>query len=109
MSDENHRMSRRTAVGLLAAAAAMAVGDTGIAAAPPASTAISGNSPGRLKQSFCRWPYARTPLSEVCRRAKEIGFSGIDLLYPEEWAAAREAGLTVSVGYATHREKFLAT
>jgi hydroxypyruvate isomerase len=100
MSDENHRINRRTAVGLLAAA---------VAAAPLTSAANGGNAPGRLKQSFCRWPYARTPLPEVCRRAKEIGFSGIDLLYPEEWPVARDAGLTVSMGYASHREKFIAT
>jgi hydroxypyruvate isomerase len=100
MSDENHRINRRTAVGLLAAA---------VAAAPLTSAANGGSVSGRLKQSFCRWPYARTPLPEVCRRAKEIGFSGIDLLYPEEWPVARDAGLTVSMGYASHREKFIAT
>jgi hydroxypyruvate isomerase len=101
MSDENHRINRRTAVGLLAAA---------VAAAPLTSAANGGSAPGgRLNQSFCRWPYARSPLPEVCRRAKEIGFSGIDLLYPEEWPVARDAGLTVSMGYASHREKFIAT
>jgi hydroxypyruvate isomerase len=109
MSDINHRMSRRTAIGLLAAAAGVVAGAQRAGAAPLTSAANSANSPGRLKQSFCRWPYARTPLAEVCRRGKEIGFSGIDLLYPDEWPVAREAGLTVSMGYATHREKFIAT
>jgi hydroxypyruvate isomerase len=109
MSDKNYRISRRAAVGLFAAAAGVVATDTSIGAAPLTSAASSANSPGRLKQSFCRWPYARTPLAEVCRRGKEIGFSGIDLLYPEEWPVAREAGLTVSMGYATHREKFIAT
>jgi len=115
MSDSNDRVSRRAAVGLLAAVAGFVATDKGIGAAPLTGAALSTNSsdapqsPGRLKQSFCRWPYARTPLAEVCRRGKEIGFSGIDLLYPEEWAVAREAGLVVSMGYATHREKFIAT
>jgi hydroxypyruvate isomerase len=99
MSDNNHRISRRTAVGLLVAAGTL----------PLSGAAIGANAPGRLKQSFCRWPYARTPLAEVCSRARQIGFSGIDLLYPEEWPVARQAGLTVSMGYATHREKFIAT
>ena len=109
MSENNHRISRRTAVGLLTAAAGVVAGDKRAAAAPPTGTAKSAGPAGRLKQSFCRWPYARTPLPEVCRRAKEIGFSGIDLLYPEEWPVAREAGLTVSMGYATRRETFIAT
>jgi hydroxypyruvate isomerase len=99
MFENNLRVSRRTALGLLAGAA-------GVIAYNPR---LGAQSHGRLKQSFCRWPYAQTPLPEVCRRAKEIGFSGIDLLYPEEWPAAREAGLTVSMGYATHRQKFIAT
>jgi hydroxypyruvate isomerase len=109
MSDNKYRISRRAAVGLLAATAGLAAGGKWAPAAPAAPAATGANSPGRLKQSFCRWPYARTPLPEVCRRGKEIGFSGIDLLYPEEWTLAREAGLTVSMGYATHREKFIAT
>ena len=109
MSHNSHRISRRTAVGLLAAAAGVVAGEKRSGAAAVTGAANGARSAGRLKQSFCRWPYARTPLPEVCRRAKQIGFLGIDLLYPEEWPVARAAGLTVSMGYATHREKFIAT
>ena len=98
--DSFNRISRRTALGALAIAA-------GAIAAPLRTVAALSSS--RLKQSFCRWPYARTPLPELCRRAKQIGFAGIDLLYPEEWPVAQDAGLTVSMGYATRREKFIAT
>ncbi|MGZ6018519.1 MAG: hydroxypyruvate isomerase family protein [Phenylobacterium sp.] len=38
---------------------------------------------------------------------KAIGFQGIDLLYPDEWEAARAAGLTVSMGYASRRKAFI--
>jgi hydroxypyruvate isomerase len=38
-----------------------------------------------------------------------MGFLGIDLLYAEEWPVARDAGLTVTMGYASHREKFIQT
>lgn len=95
-----HRISRRTALGALAIAA-------GAIAAPLRTVAALPSA--RLKQSFCRWPYARTPLPELCRRAKQIGFAGIDLLYPEEWPVAQDAGLVVSMGYASRREKFIAT
>ena len=95
-----NRISRRTALGALAIAA-------GAIAAP--LRAAAGEPATRLKQSFCRWPYARTPLPELCGRAKQIGFAGIDLLYPEEWPVAHDAGLVVSMGYASRREKFIAT
>jgi hydroxypyruvate isomerase len=100
------RISRRTALMTLASAAgAIAVPARAAATPTPSIKQVSG----RLKQSFCRWPYARTPLPEVCRHAKQIGFAAIDLLYPEEWPVARDADLTVSMGYASRREKFIAT
>ena len=78
------------------------------AAAGPAigSQAAPAMGAGRLKQSVCRWTL-RDPLPEVCARLKTMGFQGIDLLYPEEWATARAAGLTVSMGYASHRKAFI--
>jgi hydroxypyruvate isomerase len=99
-------ISRRTALVTLASAAG-AIAAPAHAALPP--TPPRNSRSGRLKQSFCRWPYARTPLPEVCRRAKQIGFAAIDLLYPEEWPVARDADLTVSMGYASRRERFIAT
>jgi hydroxypyruvate isomerase len=101
MPDAFHPMSRRTALSALAAmAGVVATGGLHATAAPAA---------GRLKQSVCRWPYGRTPLPDFCRRLRQIGFSGVDLLYPEEWSIARDAGMTVSMGYASRREKFIAT
>jgi len=66
-------------------------------------------STGRLKQSVCRWAYGSTPLPDFCRRIKEMGFSAIDLLFVEEWPIVRDAGLTVSMGYPSRRDKFIAT
>ena len=118
MPNQDQRITRRTALAALAAGGVVAgavVAGSAVATAarpspaPPLASTGATNSPGRLKQSFCRWPYARTPLAEVCRRAKQIGFPAIDLLYPEEWPVARDAGLTVSMGYASRREKFIAT
>jgi hydroxypyruvate isomerase len=99
MPDKSHRFSRRAALGSLAAAAGL------LATGPAGSKATAG----RLKQSFCRWPYERTALPELCRRARQIGFGAIDLLFPDEWQVARDAGLIVSMGYASRRDKFIAT
>jgi hydroxypyruvate isomerase len=64
---------------------------------------------GRLKQSVCRWPYRAVELPELCRRVRQMGFLGIDLLYADEWQIAQDAGLTVSMGYPTRRDKFIET
>ena len=95
---------RRTALtgiagGLLAAALPVSRDAEAAAAAPP----------GRLKQSVCRWPYHAVDLPELCRRLKRMGFVGIDLLHVDEWQIAHDAGLTVSMGYPTRREKFIET
>jgi len=64
---------------------------------------------GRLKQSIARWTAKDVALPELCRRAKAIGFDGIDLLYPDEWQIARDAGMTCSMGYASRRQAFIQT
>ena len=53
---------------------------------------------GRLKQSVCRWCYAKIPLPDFCRAVADIGLTAIDLLTEAEWPVAREHGLTCSMG-----------
>jgi len=53
---------------------------------------------GRLKQSVCRWCYAKIPLPEFCRAVADLGLTAIDLLTPAEWDTAREYGLNCSMG-----------
>jgi hydroxypyruvate isomerase len=62
---------------------------------------------GRLKQSVCHGPYHTVKLEELCPRLKRMGLAGIDLLYQDEWPIARDAGLTVSMGYASHRDNLI--
>src|SRR5258708_3353943 len=98
-------MSRRKF--LLRSAGVGTIAAAGVLADPIRSR--SAPPSGRLKQSVCRWPYSRMPLPDFCRRTRQIGFAAIDLLYPDEWSAAADAGLVVSMGYASRREKFIAT
>ena len=85
------RISRRR---LLAHAAAITVaGSAAVAAAPQ-----GGATTGRLKQSVCRWCYAKIPLREFCQSVAQMGLTAIDLLTPDEWPVAREFGLTCSMG-----------
>ena len=53
---------------------------------------------GRLKQSVCRWCYAKIPLADFCRGVAELGLTAIDLLQPAEWEVAKAHGLTPSMG-----------
>ena len=94
-------MTRRTVLAALGATAGI------YALSAAGANAVA--STGRLKQSVCRWTYGRTPLPDFCRRIKQIGFSAIDLLFVDEWPEARDAGLTVSMGYPSRRDKFIAT
>ena len=53
---------------------------------------------GRLKQSVCRWCYAKIPLADFCRGVADLGLTAIDLLQPAEWEVAKAHGLTCSMG-----------
>ena len=109
MTDEHLAVNRRAVLGGLAGAAGVfASPPPGAAPAAPAAIAAAPAA-GRLKQSVCRWPYEHIALPEFCRRAKQLGFAAIDLLHRDEWSVARDAGLQVSMGYASRREQFIAT
>jgi hydroxypyruvate isomerase len=107
-------VSRRKFLARSAGVAALSAAGI-VSARIPAISAPTADSPenspgaGRLKQSVCRWPYAKVSLPDFCRRTKHMGFAAIDLLFPDEWTLAADAGLTVSMGYATRRDKFIAT
>ena len=49
-------------------------------------------------QSVARWCFDEIPLVPFLRRIGEIGLTAVDLLTVDEWAAARDHGLTVSCG-----------
>ena len=107
-TDDSQGMTRREALGRIAAATALGVS----AVLAPTATVLGEPSPapasgGRLKQSLCRWT-SQAPLPELCKRLKTIGFVAIDLLYADEWAVANDSGLKVSMGYPARRDNFIA-
>src|SRR5215212_3868449 len=90
------RMTRREA---LATAGAAAVGSTLGAPDASAQTEEKAVKRGRLRQSVCRWCYAKIPLEEFCRSAAAMGLTAVDLLQPEEWEVAAKHGLICSTGF----------
>jgi len=78
-----------------------------VASLPAAAQSVP--NAGRIKQSACRWPFNDIALPDFCARLRRMGFAGVDLLHADEWSVARDAGLTVSMGYPSKREKFIET
>jgi hydroxypyruvate isomerase len=89
-------ISRRQA---LAAGAAALAGPLTVRTAQ-AATQGRAVSKGRLKQSLCRWCYAKIALPDLCKAAAAMGLTAIDLLGEADWAVARDHGLICSMGSA---------
>ena len=79
-----------------AAALAVAGVASRAAAEQPAATA-SPRARGRLKQSISRWCLGKMSLDEVSAAAARIGYQGIDLLGPDEWAVVKRHGLVCAL------------
>ncbi len=60
----------------------------------PAGTSRGG---GRLKQSVSRWCFGKMSLDELAGHAARVGYRGIDLLGPDEWAVPRKHGLVCAL------------
>ena len=62
---------------------------------PPAARV--GDQTG-IVQSVARWCFAEIPLAPFCASVADMGLTAMDLLEVDEWAVARDHGLTVSCG-----------
>jgi hydroxypyruvate isomerase len=52
---------------------------------------------GKLKQSLCRWCYAKIPLDDLCRQAAAMGVTGMDLVEPADWPTIRKYGMVPTI------------
>jgi hydroxypyruvate isomerase len=52
---------------------------------------------GRLRQSVCRWCYAKIPLDDLCAAASRMGLVGIDLLKPGDFPTLKKFGLACTM------------
>lgn len=113
-------LTRRQALGALAAAAATA-GTARSAFIEEASlpATLRGGAGSGIKQSVCRWCYRGIPLDDLCASAKTMGFRSVELLGEAEWSTARKYGLecamsnsfgTIDVGFnrLAHHDKLVA-
>jgi len=79
-------LSRR---GLVAASAALSLAQRLHAA----DTAMKG----RVNHSVCKWCYAKVPLEDLCKQAKDLGLNSIELLGPADWPTLKQYGLTCAM------------
>ncbi|HWB15720.1 MAG TPA: TIM barrel protein [Vicinamibacterales bacterium] len=104
------KMSRRKALqwsggaalgtAFMGAAPAIAAQGSAAGSASAAQPEMKVVKRGRLKQSVCRWNYAKIPLEDLCAAIAGMGLTAIDLLQPDEWPVAKAHGLTCSMAYA---------
>ena len=89
------KITRRSAMGVLAGTAGAALITKG--RQPHALAADSPQLKGRLRQSVCRWCYAKMDLDELCRNAAEFGLKSVELLDVEELDVPKRYGLTCAM------------
>lgn len=52
---------------------------------------------GRINHSVCKWCYNDIPLEDLCKSAKDIGLTSIELLGPDDWPMLKKYGLTCAM------------
>ena len=82
--------TRRTAV----KAAATAIASASLA---KRLTAADEKSGGRINHSVCKWCYPKISVDELAKAGKAFGLQSIELLGPDDWAAAQKNGLTCAM------------
>ncbi len=78
----------------------MAVGSLGVGAMTKLARANQRSDvslKGNINHSVCRWPFRFLSLDELCVTVKNLGFSAIDLVGPEEWETLKRHGIVSSM------------
>jgi hydroxypyruvate isomerase len=52
---------------------------------------------GNVNHSVCKWCYPKIELEDLCKAAKDMGMSSIELQGPEEWPVIKKYGLTCAM------------
>src|SRR5216110_3313207 len=92
------KISRRSALGKMAASAAV------VSAAPnlaerlkAADSAADAALKGRINHSVCKWCYPNVELEDLCVAGKAMGLQSIELLEPKDWPTLLKHGLTCAM------------
>jgi hydroxypyruvate isomerase len=58
---------------------------------------------GNIKHSVCKWCYDKIPLDDLCRAAKEIGLTSVELVGPAEWSTLKKYDLYCAMPWGAHK------
>ncbi|MGB4399513.1 MAG: TIM barrel protein [Daejeonella sp.] len=94
MKQNQQGFSRRTALKMAAATSAAIVGNGLFNRISAAEAVLESHLKGKVNHSVCRWCYDSIPLEDLCKAAKNIGLSSIELVGPDEWPMLKKYGLT---------------
>ncbi len=95
MSNPDKSSSRRSALKKMAATTATAIaGSSLLNRISAAEAAVDDKLKGVVNHSVCRWCYESIPLEDLCKAAKNIGLSSVELVGPAEWPMLKKYGLT---------------
>ena len=86
--------SRRNALKKMAVASGAVAGLSVSHRIEAAEAALSSELKGKVNHSVCRWCYSGIPLEDLCKAAKNIGLTSIELTGPDEWPLLKKYGLT---------------
>lgn len=87
-------MSRRTAIGRVAAGAVAATAAT---LTETTNAATAAGLKGNINHSACKWCYGGIPLEGFCKAAKDIGLTAIDLLEIPDFPLLKKYDLTCAM------------
>jgi len=94
-SIQGRMLTRREAL-RMAVAGSVGLGAASILparAADTASTSLKGN----LKHSVARWTFPQQSVAQLCQTVKDLGFSAIDLVGPNDWPTLKAHGVDSSM------------
>ncbi|MBI5767927.1 MAG: TIM barrel protein [Verrucomicrobia bacterium] len=89
-------ISRRSALRTLVGGATVAGLAASLAARVTAADAVA-RLKGRINHSVCKSCYPKASLDDLCRAAKAIGITSIDLMPPPAWPTLKKHGLTCAM------------
>jgi hydroxypyruvate isomerase len=98
-----NQYTRRTALKSMAGGAAVLTSAMLLPGTLSAAEQQEAKLKGRIKHSVCKWCYKDIPLEELCKAAKGMGLSSIELLGPEDWPTLKKYGLTCAMAWGAEK------
>jgi hydroxypyruvate isomerase len=89
-------LNRRTAIKGIVGAVAV-TGVEKLTSLNMANNKIERGLKGNVNHSVCRWCLDEMPIDQLCKEAKRIGMTAIDLVGPKDWPVLQKHGLYSSM------------